>query len=213
MAVWRCKVQGKRQKGGMEEKTRGQELGCCKNTRQHRWNDRHTDIQMPYLCSGQLRIGSNRRQILHSAASQRPIGLLFMVLSSAICFYRLTPDGKGIVLPMVTSWIEWLQLQQSNCGYAQQNVNFLWHYLAYDSQVKLMLEIMSFSNSQGKNQHDNIQQDTMKVILICFEIQVPALATALILMFKSHSGAGWKMLTCESKWYTQLSVPLGHPAR
>lgn len=75
-----------------------------------------------------------------------------------------------------------------------------------------MLEIVSFSISQGKNWHINIQQDTMTVILIRFEIQVLTLATALILMFKSSSRSGWKMLMCESKWYTQLSVLLGQPA-
>lgn len=61
-----------------------------------------------------------------------------------------TPDGKGIGPLMIPTWTERLQLQQRNCGYAQQNVNFLWHDLACDSQVKLMLEIVSFSNSQGK---------------------------------------------------------------
>lgn len=69
------------------------------------------------------------------------------------------------------------------------------------------------SNSQEKNWLMDIQQDTMMVILICFETQVLTLDTALILMFKSHSRAGWKMLMCESKWHTWLSVLLVHPAR
>lgn len=175
--------------------------------------ERQTDIQMPYSCSDQLNSGLNRRQIPCSAASQRPTGLLLVVLSSPNCLCRLTPDGKGIVLPMVTSWRQWQQLQQRNCGYAQQNANFLWHYLLCDSQVKLILEIMSFSNFQGKNQHINIQQDITMVIFICFEIQILTLDTALIWMLKSHSRAGWEILMCESKWCTQLSVLLGRSAR
>lgn len=175
--------------------------------------EQQTDIQTPYSFNGQLSSDLNRRQIPCIAASQRPTGLLLLCS---------LPQNACADSPLMARalYFLWLLHEENGCNCSKEIVAMhskMWIF--YDITCFVIHKSSScwkswaFSNFQWKNQHIDIQQDAMMVIFICFEIQVLTLATALIWMIKSQSRAGWKILMCESKWYTQLSVLLGHPAR
>lgn len=117
-------------------------------------------------------------------------------------------------------YFPWLPHEENGCNCSKEIVAMhgkMWIF--YDitwlviRKSSLCWKLWASLIPREKNWHINIQENTITIILICFEIHVLTLATALILMFKSTSRSGWKILMCESKWCTQLSVLLGHSAR